>query len=112
MDFKRTSISKKIGDFLKENLDSDKDKESLQNIIIIIFMAYNLITIVNTVISHFRPLFLFYNFFEHIFEHMNAPLSGLFWRTKKCRHEDLRGDAFSIRHYVINEWTLLDFSPF
>ena len=33
MDFMRTSISKKIGDFLKENLDSDKDKESLQNII-------------------------------------------------------------------------------
>ena len=33
----------------------------------------------------------------HIFEHFNCPLSGLVWRTEKCRREDLRGGAFSIR---------------
>ena len=32
--------------------------------------------------------FLFWNFFEHIFEPINAPLSGLFWDTEKCRTED------------------------
>ena len=39
----------------------------------------------------------FFNFFEHIFEHINCPLSGLFYRTGKCRSKDLRGGAFSIR---------------
>ena len=36
--------------------------------------------------------------FEHILEHINGPLSGLFWRREKCRTEDLRGGAFSIHH--------------
>ena len=39
-------------------------------------------------IYHFWPLFLFQNFFEHIFKHINAPLSGLFWKTEKCRSEE------------------------
>ena len=46
-------------------------------------------------ICHFQPFFLFYNFSEHIFKHINGPLSGLFWRTEKCRSEDLRGGGFS-----------------
>ena len=33
MDFKKTSISTKVGKFLQENLKDEKDKESLQNII-------------------------------------------------------------------------------
>ena len=36
-------------------------------------------------------------FFKQIFEHINGSLSGLFWRTEKCRTKDLRGGAFSIR---------------
>ena len=33
-------------------------------------------------------LFLFWNFLEHIFEHINTPLSGLFWKTEKCSFEE------------------------
>ena len=33
MDFKKTSISKKVGKFLQDNLKDEKDKESLKNII-------------------------------------------------------------------------------
>ena len=36
------------------------------------------------------------SFFEHIFEHINGPLSSLFWRTEKCRTEDLRGGALPV----------------
>ena len=39
-------------------------------------------------INHFQPFSLFYNFFEHILEHINAPLSDLSWNTDKCRPED------------------------
>ena len=31
LDFKKTSISKKVGEFLQDNLKDEKDKESLQN---------------------------------------------------------------------------------
>ena len=41
---------------------------------------------------------LILDLFEHILEHSNGPLSGLFWRTEKCRTGDLRDGAFSIRH--------------
>ena len=47
-----------------------------------------------TLLSNF---FLFYNFLEHIFEHIKGPLSGLFLITDKCRSKDFRGGAFSIR---------------
>ena len=33
---------------------------------------------------------LFYRAYA-IFEHITGPLSGLFWRTEKCRSKDLRG---------------------
>ena len=34
--------------------------------------------------------------FIHNVEHINSPLSGLFWRTEKCKTKDLRGGAFRI----------------
>ena len=39
-------------------------------------------------IHHFGPFFFFYNFFKHIFEHINTTLSSLFWKIKKCRSEE------------------------
>ena len=55
----------------------------------------------NTFIGSMLKLITFdYNyltFFEHIFEHINGPLSGLFYRTEKCRPEEIRGGAFNIR---------------
>ena len=48
-------------------------------------------------IHHFRPFFLFLNFFKNNFEHINGTLLGLFWKTKKCKSDDLRGVAFYIR---------------
>ena len=35
-----------------------------------------------------QPFNLFVEFFEHIFEHINVPLSGLKRKTKKCRSEE------------------------
>ena len=29
-----------------------------------------------------------YSFFEHILEHINAPLSGIYWKIEKCRSKD------------------------
>ena len=37
---------------------------------------------------------------EHILEHINDPLLGLFWRTEKFRTEEIEGGAFSIRPYI------------
>ena len=42
-------------------------------------------------ISNCRPFILFWSFFEHIFEHINRPLSGLIFITDKCRSEDQQG---------------------
>ena len=47
---------------------------------------------------YFRLIFL--ELFKHILERINNPLSGLFWRTEKCRTEEIRGGALSIRHVV------------
>ena len=42
------------------------------------FWAYSIIgKLFLSGISPFQPFFLFYNFFEHIFEHINGPLLGL-----------------------------------
>ena len=32
--------------------------------------------------------YLFYNFFEHILEHINGPLSGLYYNTEKYRSDE------------------------
>ena len=45
-----------------------------------------------------------YAIFEHIFEHINGPLSGVFWRTEKCRTKEIRGGAFSIRLVQLCEY--------
>ena len=39
----------------------------------------------------FSQKILFQSFFEHIFEHINRPLSGLIFITDKCRSEDQQG---------------------
>ena len=44
--------------------------------------AYNCPTISSTSIGPSK-------FYQHIFEHIKGPLSGLFWRTDKCRSKDL-----------------------
>ena len=56
-------------------------------------------------ITFFGPKSSFSNFyyqayaiFEHIFEHIEGPLSGLFFITNNCKSEEIRGGAFSIRH--------------
>ena len=46
---------------------------------------------------------LFQSFFKHIFKHNNAPLSGLYWKTEKCRSKEIRGGAFSIRHLFLGQ---------
>ena len=40
--------------------------------------------------------YIYITFFEHIFKHVNCTLSGLFYRTKKCGSEEIRGGAFII----------------
>ena len=45
-------------------------------------------------LSHFQVFFLFQNFFEHIFEQIKGPLSGLFYSTEKCRSEEIKGWCF------------------
>ena len=40
-------------------------------------------------------LFSYFIYFSNTLS--NAPLSDLSWKTEKCRPEDLRGGAFSIR---------------
>ena len=35
-----------------------------------------------------RPIVELFTIFEHIFEHINCPLSGLIFITNKCRSED------------------------
>ena len=52
-----------------------------------------------TFIGHIASLSNFFLIFEHIFEHIKGPLSGLFWRTEKCRSNEIRGDTFSIRPF-------------
>ena len=32
--------------------------------------------------------YLLYTFYEHILEHINAPLSGLYYNTEKCIPEN------------------------
>ena len=49
-----------------------------------------------------QTFFLCKNFFEHIFEHIEGPLSGLFWRTKKCRSVEIIGGAYSNRLANLN----------
>ena len=54
-------------------------------------------------ICHFQTFFLFQNFFEHIIEQTKGLLSGLFYRTQKCRSEEIRVGTFGIRLVVFNQ---------
>ena len=42
------------------------------------------------------PFFIL-EIFKQIFKHIYTPLLGLFWKTEKCRSEEIRGGTFSIR---------------
>ena len=44
----------------------------------------------------FENMFYWYRS-KNIFEHINSSLLGLSYRTQKCRSEEIRGGAFSIR---------------
>ena len=52
-------------------------------------------SLLNFFIGH-MPFSTFFLLFKKFFEHIKGPLSGLFYRTKKCRSEVLRIGAFSI----------------
>ena len=39
-------------------------------------------------IDHCLPFFMFKSFFEHIFKHINTPLSDLSWKFDKFSPED------------------------
>ena len=48
-------------------------------------------------IGKIRPFSYFRTFLNIL---LYAPLSDPSWKTKKCRPEDLRGGALSIRHFT------------
>ena len=62
----------------------------------LLFKSHDTIAFIG-ILCHFLPFSYFFNFFKHFLEHINGPLSGLFYRTDECSSEDLRGGAFSIR---------------
>ena len=65
--------------------------------------ALNIVELFLSSICHFLPFFLFFNFLEHIFEHIKGPLSGLFYISDKSRTKEIRGGAFSIHPSVHEE---------
>ena len=57
-----------------------------------IYRAYSIfVNLFFSGINNCQPLILFLSFFEHIFEHINCPLSGLIFIADKCRSEDQQG---------------------
>ena len=53
------------------------------NVIVGRMMTLQIFLLSHQVVSMFQS-----NIFEHIFKHINAPLSDLYWKTEKCRSKD------------------------
>ena len=53
-----------------------------------IYRAYSTIADLFYRAYSIEDLFTYFDLLEHIFEHINAPLSVLYYNTEKCRSKD------------------------